>query len=195
MLPLTKLKKIFPDLIDDAIYTGKFPTKDLARKAVALCRKEGAIFDCSETAKNLKSEKAVYAQYKTTYLLFIVNENDVSIQILPWNWSETCYAYRPKANTDTEWEWWAMGNNLPMMIPYLFKLGAKSIRFEVDHIAGDVDKYNFYFLHNDSLHYQKDMVKFPPRPLPPPPKPEPPIPKSILEARKKKEEEDARKHE
>lgn len=166
------LQKLVKNIEPQELSGAKFKTIEAARAVAKQCQKgKTKLIPLEGTPKVLGVEKAFYTMLEDRHVLFIINGEEASIEILP-NANDVIYdAYRPVSR---EWQWWAMGANLCIMLNCLKKLGAKKFQFNEHFIIGIENEETIYCLSADNLGHDgldKKLPKMPP--LKPIPKPKP----------------------
>lgn len=144
--------------IEPLEYSGaKFKSIEDARKVAKQCQSSKAkLQPLVDLAKTLKVEKAFYTELKGNHILFMIDGDNASIELLPDVHDKLYDAYRP---VNREWQWWAMGANLSIMIQCLKNLGSKKIQFNQDLIIGIEREDTIYCLSShDYGHKNLDKV-------------------------------------
>ena len=160
------LHKLIKNLESRELSGGNFKSIDIARE---FAKKNKLKLDpLPDTASLLGVEKVFYTTFKDTHLLLVIDKDNAHVELLP-DVAHTIYnAYRITSNR--EWQWWAMGANLCMMLNSLKKLGANEFRFDRDFIIGIQDVETIYCLNSTDYPYKtldKYLPKIPPRkPIP-----------------------------
>ena len=157
------LKQLLDNIEPKELSGAKFTNIQDARNVAKKCQQSKVkLQSIEETADILGVEKAFYTKIKDLDVLFIINGEEASIEVLPAEYDILYNAYRPLSKTSTSWEWWAMGKDLSMMLNCLKKLGAKKFQFNSDFILGIEDDNTYYCLTNKSFPY-KELDKYLPK--------------------------------
>lgn len=168
------LSKIVKDIEPLELSGGKFTSIEAARVVAKKCQKsKHKLKPLDDCAKLLGVEKAFYTMLDKHHVLFIIDGDEASIEILP---SEHDVIYNAYQMSSRIWQWWAMGAHLTMMLNCLRKLGSKKFQFNTDFIIGVIDEETICCLtHEEHGHYKLDKLLplIPPKKvIPPPPKKE-----------------------
>jgi len=157
------LKKLVNEIEPLELSGGKFTSIEAAREVAKKCQKSThKLVPLLDGAKILGVEKAFYTMLDKYHVLFIIDGENASIELLPDKHDKVYFAYQMVSRV---WRWWAMGANLTIMLNCIKKLGATKYQFNIDGVIGIINEDTICAL--SIMDYPNDKVD---KHLPPIPK-------------------------